>query len=83
MIVSIAQPTLSHPVNYFPYTKRRLTEAYEMKTNGTWIYSALLFEGDVEGAQGFIFVNNRANAKPQRSIGAKYGYLLFGHGQIH
>ncbi len=52
-----------------------------MKTNVTWIYSALQF-ATVEGAQGFIvgfiFVFSRANGKPQREIRAKKDIYCLG-----
>ncbi len=63
-----------YPVDYVPHTGRRLTVSYVMKTNVTWIYSALHF-ASVEGAQGFIvgyiFVITHANGKPQRQMCVK------------
>ncbi len=69
-------------VDYVPHTGRRFLVSYEMKTNVTWIYSASHF-ACAEGAHGFTFVFSRANGNLQRSIRAKKGHLLFGHGLIH
>ncbi len=65
---------LFYPVDYVPYTGRRFTVSYEMKTNAVWIYSASYF-ANVEGAQGFIVgcisIFSRVNGKLQRPIRAK------------
>ncbi len=59
------------PVGYVPHTRWRFAVSYEMKTNGTWIYSASCF-ASVGSAQRFIvrfiFVFNRAIGNPQQPI---------------